>query len=79
MNYYQLDSKEMDAAFLSGAEVICKVAMNPEEQHGEKIKVDDLLIVRLSNGAKYKGRVVKFAMVPISKYAVGEMTIIRAR
>ena len=77
MNHYKLDNKQMDAAFLSGTEIICKVAMNEDEVRSEKIKVGDALIVILSTGSKYKGRVVSFTAVPIEKYVVGEMVVVR--
>ena len=75
MNYYKLDDKVMDALFLKGEAVLCRAVLTPKEVEGEKIREGDTIVVMLSNGSKYKGRITSFRYVLIDEHAVGEIGI----
>lgn len=75
--YYKLDDQQMDAAFLSGAAVLCRAVLSPEEQTDERLGEGASILVLLSTGAKYKGRIVRFTRITIKEYAVGELEIVK--
>lgn len=77
MHYYQLDNKELDALFLAGAPVFCKAAIRKEDC--VKLREGTSLVVMLSNGKKYKARIIQFLYQLRSDYAEGELKIVRAR
>lgn len=73
MNYYQLENKTMDEQFLNNRSVRCRVAIAAKDvlQPGQE------LIVMLSNGAKYKGKITAVDVVAIGDRAIGEIEIAR--
>lgn len=76
MLLYQLENKKMDNDFMSKVPVCCRaVVAGPGK--GEMISEGDSLVIQLSTGKKYKGRVLKFEHFDIGGYATGEITIIR--
>lgn len=78
MNYYKLDNKAMDADFLQGLAVVCKVALHPKEIAGGQVKEGHSIIIMLSNRAKYKGRIVKLRYEIQNGYGIGEMEVVLA-
>ena len=60
MNYYQLDSKAQDADFIQGKSVFCPAALTEAEYKTGKLAEANKIVVRLSNGAKYMGKVLHF-------------------
>jgi hypothetical protein len=74
MHYYKLDDAIMDKAFLRGDEVVCRIAF---QKHQDSPKAGDLVIVDLSTGGKYKGKIVSIVPIWIKDVAFGEMTIQR--
>jgi hypothetical protein len=75
--YYKLDDKTMDAAFLKGETVPCRAVLSPEEQVDERLCEGSSILILLSTGAKYKGRIIRFTRISINGYAVGELEIVR--
>jgi hypothetical protein len=75
--YYKLDDKSMDAAFLKGDTVPCRAVLSPEEQADERLQEGSSMLILLSTGAKYKGRIIRFTRITINGYAVGELEIVR--
>ena len=76
MNSYKLDDKMMDNAFLNGDMVTCRAVLHPREQG--ILKEGDNIIVMLSTGPKYKGKITKLNFLPVKGYAMGEIEIIKA-
>jgi hypothetical protein len=76
MNCYQLESKEMDQAFLIGEVVICEAAL-PIESLGT-LKEGDKIVIQLSNRSKYMGTIRKLHFAVNGKMATGHMKIVRA-
>lgn len=75
--FYKLDDKTMDAAFLKGDTVPCRAVLSPEEQADERLREGSSILILLSTGAKYKGRILRFTRITINNYAVGELEIVR--
>jgi hypothetical protein len=75
--YYKLDDKPMDAAFLKGDVVQCRAVLSPEEQADERLREGSSILILLSTGAKYKGRIIRFTRITLNGYAVGELEIVR--
>lgn len=75
--YYQFEDKQQDAAFLKGESVLCRAVLSPEEEKNEQFREGETILVLLSTGSKYKGRVLQFARVLINGYAVGELNIVK--
>lgn len=73
MNYYQLENKAMDEQFLSSRSVRCRVAIAAKDV----LQQDQELIVMLSTGAKYKGKITVVDVVAIGNRAIGEIEIMR--
>ena len=73
MNYYQLENKSMDAQFLNKGSVRCRVAIEDKDvlQPGQD------LLVMLSTGAKYKGKITAVDVIAIGNRAIGEIEIVR--
>jgi hypothetical protein len=74
-NVYRLENKEQDVEFLSGKEVHCRAVL---EQDKERIESGDFILVLLSNGKKYKGKVRQCRFFPVDRIIAGEITIVRA-
>jgi hypothetical protein len=76
MNVYQLD-KPSDKDFVSGKPVTCRVTLKEGEE--DVLKEGSTLVIMLSNGAKYKGVIVKKELAPLGTYYIGEITVERLR
>jgi len=73
MHSYQLDDREMDKSFLNYIPVLCRISVHVYEQ----LQPDQVIIVLLSNGAKYKGKIVHVNLIPMKNIAIGEMEVVR--
>lgn len=77
MQYYTLDTKLQDAAFLAGTPVTCPIALRQEELATGTLHEGASIVVMLSNRAKYKARVVSVVYQLNGALAAGEMIIVR--
>jgi hypothetical protein len=75
MKIYKFDDTQQDEEFLKGKPVAGKVALRAED---EPVRKDDLLVVVLSNGKKFKGRIHDVRLFAVDQFTVGEIEIIRA-
>jgi hypothetical protein len=73
MNIYQFENKEIDQDFLAGKPVICKAAMDKKP---DELNPGDKIVIKLSNRAKYMGRVVSFQSIVEKTVVIGELTVI---
>jgi len=60
MNYYQLETKEQDADFIDGKTIICEAVMTDGKFKTNPLHEGNKLVIRLSNGAKYMGTILRF-------------------
>jgi hypothetical protein len=75
MKFYKFDDITQDEEFLKGKPVTGKVALLTED---EPVKKNDPMVVVLSSGKKFKGRISDVRLFSVDKYTVGEIEIIRA-
>jgi hypothetical protein len=73
MHFYHFDDPAMDVAFLKGEKIVCKIALH-SSQSGS-INEGDFIAISLTNGVKYKGRIVAFNPIWLKNVAFGEMTV----
>jgi len=76
MHVYKLDDKKMDEEFLHGKPVTGKAVLDTKANG--PISPNDTVLVILSNGKKYKGRVTNSSFFQLKDYEVGEIEITRA-
>jgi len=79
MQVYQLDNKSMDDDFLKGKPVSCRAVIEHAITNDTTLKEGDPVLIILSNGKKYKGRIHGINFFNISNFAVGELEIIRSK
>ena len=60
--------------FLSGKKVTCRAVF---QSAGLAAKAGDSIVVLLSTGKKYKGKVLDFRSFPVENYIAGDMIISR--
>jgi hypothetical protein len=77
MQAYKLENKAQDQQFLAGMKVICRAVLPVSRDSPGMICKGDSLVIVLSNGKKYKGRVVDFMNFKIENYRVGELVIVK--
>lgn len=65
----------MDADFLKGVPVTCKVAF--DDQKHAPLQVNDSLVVVLSSGKKFKGKVNDVRIFKVENFWVGEVDLVR--
>jgi hypothetical protein len=75
MHVYRLENSTQDKEFLSGAKVSCRAVMDDSQA---VINSGDFILVQLSNGKKYKGKVVEFKSFQVEKYFAGDLVLIRS-
>jgi hypothetical protein len=75
MQAYRMESSVQDREFLSGVPVVCRAVMKDSAQ---KVRPGDFILIELSTGKKYKGKVVEFRSFAIDTYVAGDLVIIRA-
>lgn len=73
MNYYQLENKSVDEQFLNNRSVRCRVAITEQDM----LQAGQELLVMLSTGAKYKGKITVVDVIAIGNRAIGEIEIVR--
>lgn len=76
MHSYPLENKAMDQDFLSGKPVLGR-AVIPSGKDARNLTPGDFILVVLSNGKKYKGKVIKFEYFMLKEHRVGEIEFIR--
>lgn len=77
MQYYTLENKLQDAAFLAGQPVVCPIALHRHDLEAGTLREGASIVVMLSNRAKYKARIASLTYTLKGTHAAGEMTIIR--
>jgi hypothetical protein len=77
MQYYTLDTKLQDAAFLAGQPVTCPIALSQQDLAAGNLREGAAIVIMLSNRAKYKARVLTLTYTLKGTHATGEMTITR--
>lgn len=75
MKIYKFDDTMQDEEFLKGKPVSGKVAIRKDDEPFQK---NDVLVIVLSNGKKFKGRIHDVRLFTVEQYIVGEIEIIRA-
>ncbi len=75
MHVYRLDDKKMDDDFLRGVPVTGKAVVDGKAN--QTVAPNDMVLVILSNGKKYKGRVTNSSFFRLKDYEVGEIEITR--
>lgn len=65
MNLYKLESKSIDEDFLNGIPIECIAMISVQDYHAGLIKEGDKIVVMLSNGKKYMGKVTGFTFSSI--------------
>lgn len=74
MHVYRLENAAQDKQFLSGSQVTCRAVL----EGTVPVSAGDLILVELSRGKKYKGKVVEFRSFPVDKYLAGDLVIVKA-
>jgi hypothetical protein len=72
---YQLDNKDQDQSFLEGKSIRCKAAI--AEKEIDTLNENNRIVILLSNGKKYMGKVNKFDYKIIQDRAEGYLDIER--
>ncbi|HET9434586.1 MAG TPA: hypothetical protein VFO37_12555 [Chitinophagaceae bacterium] len=78
MNAYKLNDKSEDQNFLSGNPVKGTAVFLKSEFNPDLIKVDGRIVILLSNGKKYMGRVTRFNYASKGGIIEGEVDIVKA-
>ena len=77
MNIYRLDSKQMDEAFLKGEDVLCEAAVAYKDLSSGMMGEGERIVIALSNGKKYMGKIKGFEYTLVNEVAVGKLKVIR--
>ena len=77
VNSYKLSDKEQDQVFLAGNAVKGSAVFLKREFKPDLIKTGGKIVVLLSNGKKYLGKVERFTFVSKDEHIEGEIEIIR--
>jgi hypothetical protein len=77
MHFYKLDNKLEDEKFLQGSSMQCPAIIPKEEFFSGKFKEGERIVVILSNGKKYMGRIIKFSGSVSKGLAQGHLEIMR--
>lgn len=78
MNSYKLNDKSQDQHFLSGIPVKGTALFVKSEFNDDLIQINSRIVVLLSNGKKYMGKVTRFSYVVKGEIIEGEIEIIKA-
>ena len=78
MNSYRLNDKEQDQKFLAGNPVNGTALFAKNDFKADSIKIDERIVILLSNGKKYLGKVTRFTYVTKGNVIEGELEIVRA-
>jgi hypothetical protein len=74
MHQYRLDDKSMDQEFLAGKPVKGRALL---PAHARGITPGDAVLVILSSGKKYKGKVTNYNFFVLDDNKIGEIEITR--
>lgn len=77
MNSYKLNDKDEDQNFLAGNSVKGTAVFLKNEFENDIIKNERIVII-LSNGKKYMGRVVNFTYAPKGEVIEGLLEVVKA-
>lgn len=64
MNFYKLDNKSTDDNFLNGKTIQCRAILSVQDYNTGVVGAGDKIVIMLSNGKKYMGKVSKAALYP---------------
>ena len=78
VNAYKLNNKIEDQNFLSGSPVKGNAVFMKSEFKADLIKINGRIVVLLSNGKKYMGKVTQFNYVSKGEMIEGEVEIVKA-
>ena len=77
VNAYKLNDKNQDENFLLGVPVKGTAVFRKREFKSDLIKINGRIVIVLSNGKKYMGRVTHFAYVSKGDIIEGEVEIVK--
>ena len=75
MNYYTLQDKTMDQDFLAGKVIHCSAVVPLNELKSPSIQEGEKIVIILSNGKKYSGKVLHFNHTVVHNFAQGYLEI----
>ena len=78
MNAYKLNNKIEDQDFLSGTPVKGTAVFLKSDFQADLIKINERIVILLSNGKKYMGKVTHFNYVSKGEIIEGEVEIVKA-
>ena len=78
VNSYKLNDKSQDQNFLSGIPVKGTAVFLKSEFKSDLIKINTRIVILLSNGKKYMGKITHFAYISKGKIIEGEVEIVKA-
>ena len=78
MNAYKLNNKSEDQNFLSGSPVKGTAVFLKSEFKSDLMKINGRIVILLSNGKKYMGKVTHFNYVSKGEIIEGEVEVIKA-
>ena len=78
LNSYKLNDKDQDQNFLAGRSVTGIVVFPKSEFKDDIVKNQQRIVIILSNGKKYMGKVVNFTHIIKSEAIEGQLEIVRA-
>ena len=78
MNAYKLNDKVEDQNFLSGNPVKGTAVFLKTDFKSDLIKINGRIVILLSNGKKYMGKVIHFNYVSKGELIEGEVDIVKA-
>ena len=74
MHIYRLENATQDKEFVSGSQVTCRAIM---EGNKPGLTPGDPILIELSKGKKYKGKVVEFRSFPVDNFFAGDLVIMK--
>jgi hypothetical protein len=77
LNSYKLNDKDEDQNFLAGNPVKGTAVVHKDEFKNDIIK-DERIVIILSNGKKYMGKVVNFSYAAKGEAIAGRLEIVKA-
>ena len=78
VNAYKLSDKSQDQDFLAGKPVKGTAVFLKSEFKDDVLKIDGRIVILLSNGKKYMGKVSRFTYTPKGEIIEGEVEIVKA-
>ena len=78
VNAYKLNDKSQDQNFVSGIPVKGTAVFKKNEFNDDLIRINGRIVIVLSNGKKYMGKVTHFSYVVKGEIIEGEIEIVKA-